>query len=108
MRRSASWQSVWDDRILEIAINDEDGAVSVSELVDNDLVRISQSTISRRCSKLADEGLLRKISAGTYIITDEGEAYLRGEYDAEEGVYLDKGAKEEPTAGAEQESNGGV
>lgn len=103
MRRSGSWQTVWDDRILEIAYNDEDGAVTLTDLVENNIVRISQSSISRRCQKLAEEGLLRKVGPGTYLITDEGEAYLKGEYDAEAGVYIQNHNADEPNT-----SNSGV
>lgn len=103
MRRSGSWQSVWDDRILEIAEEDPDGMVSVGDLKNNDYIRVSQSQISRRCKKLADEGLLRKVGHGVYLLTDEGGAYLREEYDAEAGVYIDgegSGPADEPTSGS--------
>lgn len=90
MRRSGSWQSVWDDRILEwVRENDEAG--TPKQLKESGLIRISQSHIARRCSTLAEHGLLRKIGNGAYVITDEGKAYLDEEYDAEEGVFLDNG-----------------
>lgn len=99
MRRSGSWQTVWDDRILETAANDDDGAVSLTGLVEDEHIRISQSSISRRCKTLAEHGLLRKVGPGTYILTDEGEAYLKGEYDANEGVYLNNSSETNgPTA----------
>lgn len=88
MRKTGSWQTVWDDRILELATMDNDGAVTVTDLVDHEYIRISQSSISRRCSKMAEHDLLRKVGPGTYIITEEGRAYLRGEWDAEEGAYV--------------------
>jgi Mn-dependent DtxR family transcriptional regulator len=88
MRSSGDWQSVWDDRILEVAAEDDDGVVSVGDLDQHDRIRISQSSISRRCQKLAEHDLLRKIGDGVYIITEAGRAYLNGEYDAGEGVYL--------------------
>ncbi|EMA18600.1 hypothetical protein C443_18929 [Haloarcula argentinensis DSM 12282] len=40
--------------------------------------------------KLAEHGLLTHVGNGAYVITEEGEAYLDEEYDAEEGVYLDR------------------
>jgi predicted transcriptional regulator of viral defense system len=108
MRHSASWMNVWDDRILEVAANDEDGAVSVRELDDNELIRTSDSTISRRCQRLAEHGLLRRISQGGYLITDEGRAYLREEYDAETGTYIgEEGTDDGPTVDADAgEANG--
>lgn len=78
--------TIWDDRILEI-IRDED-AGRVGDLAERDIIRISQSSVSRRCKKLAEEGLLRPLGNGVYTITDEGAAYLEEEYDAENGVYL--------------------
>jgi Mn-dependent DtxR family transcriptional regulator len=99
MRSSGDWQSVWDDRILEVAAEDEDGAVSVGDLDKHGRIRISQSSISRRCQKLAEHDLLRKIGDGVYIITEEGRAYLNEEYDAGEGVYLNDDVSENgPTA----------
>ncbi|MEY7850886.1 winged helix-turn-helix domain-containing protein [Natrarchaeobius sp. A-rgal3] len=86
MRQSGTWMTIWDDRILEI-IRDE-GAKPVGELAKADAVRISHSSVSRRCQKLADHGLLLPIGNGVYDITDEGEAYLDEEYDAENEVYL--------------------
>ena len=107
MRHSASWMNLWDERILEIAANDGDGAVSVTDLDNHALMRCSQSTISRRCKRLAENGLLRRISRGGYLITDEGRAYLREEYDAETGAYLDDDATDGPTAGQDPtEANG--
>lgn len=89
MRISGPWQSVWDDRILEVAAEDDDGVVSVGDLNDNNRVRTTKSNISKRCSILADHGLLRRIGSGVYLITDEGRGYLAEQYDAENGVWLD-------------------
>jgi predicted transcriptional regulator len=105
MRRSASWQSVWDDRILEW-LHANDGAGTPKQIHDSGLIRASKSTVVRRCQKLAEHGLLNHIGNGAYIITDEGEAYLKGEYDVEEGVYLqdmDNGG-EPSVGGASSES----
>jgi AraC-like DNA-binding protein len=87
MRHSGSWQSVWDDRILEWIFENE-GAGTASEMKTSDRIRISRSQISRRLSILAEHELLLHVGNGAYIITDEGEAYLHEEYDAEGGVYL--------------------
>lgn len=82
MRKSASWMSIWDDRILEYISENEGGRVG--EMENHSLFRISNSQISRRCRKLADHGLLRPLGNGVYVITDEGERYLTGELDAED------------------------
>ena len=86
MRQSGTWMTIWDDRILEI-IREED-AGRVGDLAERDAVRISQSSVSRRCKRLAEHGLLTPLGNGVYTITDEGEAYLDEEYDAENGVYI--------------------
>ena len=87
MRRSASWQSVWDDRILEW-IRENDGTGTAAEMKQSEIIRCSRSTISRRLKKLAENDLLRDVGNGAYLLTDRGEAYLDEEYDAEEGVYI--------------------
>nr|WP_256392788.1 winged helix-turn-helix domain-containing protein [Natronoarchaeum rubrum] len=95
--------TIWDDRILESVR--KDGPKPVGELAEKDSVRISHSSVSRRCQKLAENGLLRPIGNGVYAITDEGEAYLEGEYDAENGVFLNgNGANNGPTASETTES----
>lgn len=101
MRQSGSWQSVWDDRILEVTAADEDGVVSVSDLNDHPKIRTSKSNISDRCKILAEHGLLRRVGHGVYMITEEGEGYLDEEYDADAGVWIDENHGEEggPSAG---------
>ena len=88
MRRSGSWMSVWDDRILEW-IRENEGHGTPKKLHESGLIRVSQTHIGRRCQKLAENGLLQPVGNGAYILTEEGEAYLDEKYDAEEGVYID-------------------
>ena len=71
--------TLWDDRILEVCRNDEDKICKVSELMKNNHIRVSRSTVSRRCRKLAENGLLRPVGDGVYILTERGEKYLNGE-----------------------------
>lgn len=104
MRKSASWQSAPDDRILEIAAEDEDGFVKVGNLTKNDYIHVGNSQVSRRCSILAEHGLLRALGDGVYVITDEGRGYLNEEYDVERGVWMNEKQAEgesstEPSAG---------
>ncbi|MHB9287341.1 hypothetical protein ACKVMT_09925 [Halobacteriales archaeon Cl-PHB] len=84
MRKSGEWMTIWDDRILEVIHADEDQVGQVGDLADNELIRISQSSVSRRCKKLAEHGLLRRIGEGVYLLTDRGERYLEGDLDARE------------------------
>jgi Mn-dependent DtxR family transcriptional regulator len=72
--------TLWDDRILEYALNNE--GASVGEMADSDVIRVSQPHVSRRCNKLAENGLLRALGNGVYVITEEGKRYLKGEIDA--------------------------
>ena len=105
MRRSASWQSVWDDRILEW-LDDNEGAGTPKQIHDSGYIRASKSTVVRRCQKLAENGLLNHIGNGAYIITDEGKAYLNEEYDVERGVYMNRNeADEESSNGADTTSD---
>ncbi|ELZ14047.1 AsnC family transcriptional regulator [Natrinema thermotolerans DSM 11552] len=90
MRQSGTWMTIWDDRILEIIRNE--GPTPVGKLTERDGVRISQSSVSRRCQKLADHRLLIPIGNGVYDISDIGEAYLDEEYDAENETYLNGGS----------------
>ncbi|AXG09495.1 hypothetical protein DU484_06220 [Haloplanus rubicundus] len=82
MRKSASWMVLWDDRLLEIARRE--GHISPKTAEDSGYVHITNAQISRRLSKLADHGLLRRLPNGVYTITAEGEKYLDGELNAEE------------------------
>lgn len=82
MRKSASWMSIWDDRILEY-IQEHDGA-SVGELEDSKYIRVSNAHISRRCKRLADRGMLRPLGNGVYVLTAKGGKYLSGELDADD------------------------
>ncbi|MWV39500.1 winged helix DNA-binding protein [Natrialba sp. INN-245] len=82
MRKSGSWMTIWDDRILEYIREEESG--SPKELEESGYLRVSKSHISRRLRKLAEHDLLRHLGNGVYVITDRGEAYLDGEIDTSE------------------------
>jgi len=71
--------TIWDDRILEVIRSDNDQVGRVGELAKHEHIRISQSSVSRRCQKLADHGLLRRVGEGVYLLTERGEMYLDGE-----------------------------
>jgi DeoR/GlpR family transcriptional regulator of sugar metabolism len=104
MRHSGTWQTIWDDRILEIIR--EEGHGSPSELIDKEEIRVSRQHVSRRLNTLAEHGLLTGLANGVYVLTDEGEAYLDGEYDAEAEAYLNHDAGRGPTATDSQETEG--
>jgi predicted transcriptional regulator len=96
-----------DERILEYI--SEEGSGAPTEMSESGLVRYTPQHISQRCSKLADHGLLQPLGNGVYIITDEGEAYLEEEYDAEAGRYIDRDAadSEDEAPGSAEDANHG-
>ncbi|WP_396275498.1 ArsR family transcriptional regulator [Haloarcula sp. S1AR25-4] len=104
MRLSGSWQSVWDDRILEW-MRENEGTGTPKEIHDSGFVRVSRTQVGRRMKKLAEHGLLTHVGNGAYVITDEGEAYLDEEYDAEEGVYTNGNGPTESASTSEPETN---
>ena len=90
--------TLWDDRILEIIR--EEGSGSPKEIADHDVVHVSRQHVSRRLKKLAENDMLTPLGNGVYVITDVGESYLDGEYDAEAGAYVDAPNNcDGPTAG---------
>jgi predicted transcriptional regulator len=69
--------TIWDDRILEIAR--EQDSVSPKALDETGYFAVSRTQISRRLRKLNQHGLIQHLGNGVYIITDRGEEYLDGE-----------------------------
>ncbi len=94
MRQSGSCMTIWDDRILEVIR--EEGNGSPTELSNRTEIHISKSSVSRRLTKLADHGLLRPLANGVYVLSEAGEAYLEGKYDAEQGRYIGDDDEMEP------------
>ncbi|SER17698.1 helix-turn-helix domain-containing protein [Natrinema salaciae] len=82
MRKSGSWMTIWDDRILEYIRKEDSG--SPKQLAESGYVRVSKSHVSRRLRTLAEHGLLTHLGNGVYVITERGEAYLDGELDTGE------------------------
>jgi len=95
--------NIWDDRILEIL--HEQGPLPVGKLSGHEAVHTSKSTVSRRCRKLAEKRLLQEIGNGVYSITEVGEAYLKGAYDAEAEEFIEN-AGEHTSTSSETEANG--
>ncbi|WP_160066137.1 PhiH1 repressor [Natronorubrum halalkaliphilum] len=80
MRQNAEWMVSADDRILELIR--EYGNLTPTAV--EDLGGPTSSYARNRCPILAEYGLVDRISRGLYGITDEGEAYLDEELDANE------------------------
>jgi predicted transcriptional regulator len=87
-RLSGSWMSIWDDRILEVLRLD--GPNTPTKLSECDCIHVSQPQVSRRLSKLSENELVNSLGNGVYQITDRGEDYLRGTYDAERRITIEK------------------
>jgi len=107
MRRSAEWMVLCDERILEFLSEHDSG--TPTEMKESGYVRWSRPYISQRAKKLAEEGLIQHLGNGVHIITDEGEAYLEEEYDAEAGRYIDRDAAdtEDEAPGSAEDANHG-
>ncbi len=73
--------SLVDNRILEYIHENDSG--SPKEKKDEGRIRYSQQHIARKCRILNEKGLLTHLGNGVYVITDEGESYLKGELDTE-------------------------
>ncbi|WP_193308876.1 PhiH1 repressor [Halorubrum halophilum] len=71
-----------DERILELLSEDENEFMSPSDIAGHSRIPYSSQHVGRRCKKLAEHGLLKPVARGVYTITEEGEAYLQGEYNA--------------------------
>ena len=73
--------------LLDLLIHKE-GPSSPRTIKDAGVIYVSKPHISNRLSTLADHGLLLRLPNGVYAMTDEGEAYLNGEYDAEDEEFI--------------------
>lgn len=69
-----------DDRILEYLA--EHGAASPKQVADDDRIGYSRTHVNTRLRQLSAAKLARHIGNGVYQLTEEGEAYLEGEFDA--------------------------
>jgi len=84
-----------DERILELLQEDEEGFLTPSEMADDKRIDYTPQYIGRRCKELAKHGLVQEVSSSVYRITEKGESYLGGEYDASEGVDTEVSSAEE-------------
>ena len=108
MRHSGDWMALVDDRVLEYLSENETG--SPTEMMNEGPIRYSSQYIGRRCKKLKEEGLVRHLGNGVYMITDDGEAYLEGRLDTENWRYIDDASEVSATdtGDVSGESNGGA
>lgn len=86
MRQRADWMTGADDTILEF-LAETDAAFSKRGLEVNfeqENIEVSYSTLKRRLPILEEHNLVEELETegAWYHITDEGRAYLAGEFDA--------------------------
>jgi repressor of nif and glnA expression len=70
-----------DERILEF-LREKDIVASAAVIAAN--IDYTGEYISRRCRELTDAGLLQRVDASNYRLTDLGEQFLAGEVDAQD------------------------
>jgi len=76
-----------DDRILEYL--SEENPAGPSKIHQDGRIRFSRPYINQRCQELAKRGFLLNLGNGVYQITERGEAYLEGEFDAQSMTEVD-------------------
>ncbi|WP_420182084.1 MarR family transcriptional regulator [Haloarcula sp. KBTZ06] len=81
MRPRIEWMTQADERVMEFLL-EKDIIASPSVIAAN--IDYTGEYISRRCRKLANAGLLQRVDATNYRLTDLGERFLEGEIDADE------------------------
>ncbi len=70
-----------DERILEF-LQEKDIVASPSVIAAN--IDYTGEYISRRCRKLTDAGLLQRVDASNYRLTELGEQFLSGDIEPED------------------------
>lgn len=82
MRQSGDWMQLpTDERILEAL--QSSGMVLSPAVIGKNIDR-SREQVTRRLSVLVSYSLVTRVERGYYEVTDQGEAYLEGELDANE------------------------
>lgn len=81
MRPRVDWMTQADERVLEF-LYEKDIVASPSVVAAN--IDYTGEYISRRCRKLADAGLIQRVDASNYRLTELGEKFLAGEVEAED------------------------
>lgn len=82
MRESGRWMVLADDRILEFL--QEFGPAAPSKIAADERIVWGRQHIGNRCRKLAKYGLTKEVGNGVYAISEQGEQYLHGEFNARE------------------------
>lgn len=81
MRPRVEWMTQADERVLEF-LQEKDIVASPSVIAAN--IDYTGEYISRRCRKLTDAGLLQRVDASNYRLTELGEEFLSGNVSADD------------------------
>lgn len=74
--------SIVDERVLEWLDSHE--TANPAKIKDEAGLPYSKGYVAQRCQELEEKGMIRSLGRGVYMITERGEDYLIGEYDARE------------------------
>jgi len=80
-----------DERIMEF-LQEKDIVASATVIAAN--IDYTGEYVSRRCRKLTDAGLLQRVDASNYRLTNLGDRFLDGEIDGSE-IKLNSGSENE-------------
>ncbi|WP_117363660.1 MarR family transcriptional regulator [Natrarchaeobaculum sulfurireducens] len=86
MRPRVDWMTQADERILEFLFEKD---IVASPTVIGANIDYTGEYVSRRCRKLAEVGLIQRVDATNYRITELGEDFLSGDINADE-LHLDE------------------
>lgn len=81
MRPRVEWMTQADERLLEF-LYEKDIVASPSVIAAN--IDYTGEYLSRRCQKLANAGLIQRVDASNYRLTELGERFLDGNVEAED------------------------
>jgi predicted transcriptional regulator len=93
MRHSGKWMTSLDDRILEFL--HENDPTTPTKMTTEASLPYSRQHVDRRCKRLHEEGLLKNLGNGVYMITEDGEAYLKGHLDTEDWRYINQDGEDD-------------
>lgn len=81
MRPRVEWMTQADERVLEF-LEEKDIVAFPSVIAAN--IGYTGEYISRRCRKLTDAGLMQRVDASNYRITDFSRKFLAGDVEPED------------------------
>lgn len=80
LRLPADWMGPADDRLLELL--EVEGPKTPTQISRDDRIDLSRQHINTRLRQLEDAEFVKNLGNGVYSVTDRGEQYLCGDFDA--------------------------